>query len=257
MAKLHELLAAEKTPNAAWHEVLTESERILKNPANYFEGYTKSLSMLNESAANEALVDAAREDKPVVTSVPERLEWTLSVWTRAEDLQSQKNATNRRATATVMWAGNPFLEDLPVDELLGLESRLSKIRALFATMPTLDSSRRWERDPNVGDFIWRTVTPEVTTKTERQIEAAILVPATVEHPAQVQAIPKDVPVGRYTTVRFSGAVPPAQKAAALERMDLLLMEIKQARMRANETEVEESAVARQIMALLLEPFEEN
>jgi hypothetical protein len=37
MAKLHELLAAEKTPTASWNQLYEETLKKFKNPVNFFE----------------------------------------------------------------------------------------------------------------------------------------------------------------------------------------------------------------------------
>lgn len=254
MAKLHELLAAEKTPTGAWNQLLEDTLKKFGNPAHFFDGHSKSLAMLDENPANKAVEDQAREEKPVTTTVHETLEYALDIFARAEDLQYQKNATNRRAVGTVMWRGAPLLVDMPVDELLGLEARLAKIRQLYAAVPTLDATKHWDLAQNIGSFIWEIVYPEETTKTEKQVVAVTLKEATKEHPAQVQALGKDIVVGKFTTIKRSGAATALQKAEAIKRVDELLVEIKQARMRANETETENGKIASALVALLIDPF---
>ena len=65
---------------------------------------------------------------------------------------------------------------------------------------------------------------------------------------------KDMVVGKFTTIKRSGAATALQKAEAIKRIDELLVEIKQARMRANETEAEKGSVAKVLVNLILEPF---
>ena len=79
--------------------------------------------------------------------------------------------------------------------------------------------------------------------------------ATKEHPAQISAAQKDVVVGKFTTTKRSGSATALQKADALKRIDELLVEIKQARMRANETAVVSGSVSEVLLPLLLEPFQ--
>lgn len=255
MAKLHELLAAEKTPNGAWNQLQEDTTKKFKNPAHFFDGHSKSLAMIEDNAGNVAIQDQAREEKPVTTTVYDTLDYALSIFARAEDLQYQKNLTNQRAQGTVMWKGEALLKDMPVDELLGLEARLTKIRAIFADMPTLDATKHWDPDARMGAHVWRTTFPEETTKTEKQVVPIVMSPATKEHPAQVQPISRDVVVGKFTTVKRSGAATAVQKSEAIKRVDELLIEIKQARMRANETEVKAGSVAAVLVPLLLEPLQ--
>lgn len=254
MAKLHELLAAEKTPTGAWNALFEDTLKKFKNPTHFFDGHSKSLSMIEEGPANVAIQDQAREEKPVTTTVFDTLEYALDIFGRAEDLQYQKNATNRKAVGTVMWGGQPLLVDMPVDELLGLEARLTKLRQLYAEVPTLDATKHWALAANIGANVWATSFPEETTKTEKQVIPITMKEATKEHPAQVQAIQKDVVVGKFTTIKRSGAATAIQKAEAIKRVDELLIEIKQARMRANETVVESGTVSKVLLPLLLEPF---
>lgn len=254
MAKLHELLAAEKTPTGAWNQLFEDTIKKFKNPAHFFDGHSKSLQMIEDTPANKAVEDQNREEKPVTTTVLDTLEYALDIFAKAEDLQFQKNATNRKATGTVMWRGSPLLVDMPVDELLGLEARLTKMRLLFAEIPTLDATKHWAKADQIGANVWQTQFPEEATKTEKQVIPVIMSPATDKHPAQIQAVQKDVVVGKFTTTKRSGAATAIQKAEAIKRIDELLIEVKQARMRANETEAEKGSVADKIVGILLEPL---
>lgn len=253
MTKLHELLAAEKTPTGAWNTLYEETLKKFKN-LSFFDGHSKSLNMIEDSAANVAIEDAAREQRPVITTVYDTLEYSLDLFGKAEDLQYQKNATNRKAHGTVMWKGEVLLKEMPVDELLGLEARLTKLRQLYAEIPTLDATKNWKLAPNINPHVWEWVFPEETTKTEKKQIPHIVVQATKEHPAQVQVSVKDEVVGKYTLIKRSGSATALQKAEALKRIDTLLVEIKQARMRANETVVEQGKVSSILLPLLLEPF---
>jgi hypothetical protein len=143
---------------------------------------------------------------------------------------------------------------MPVDELLGLEARLAKLRQLYAEVPTLDATKHWKPAAKVGAHVWETEFPEETTKTEKQVIPIVMTPATEQHPAQVQAIQKDIVVGKFTTTKRSGSATAIQKAEAIKRVDELLVEIKQARMRANETETVGGGVSKVLLPLLLEPF---
>lgn len=255
MAKLHELLAAEKTPTGAWNTLYEETLKKFKNPVNYFEGHSRSLSMIEANEANKATEAEAREEKPVTTTVYDTLEYALDIFGKAEDLQYQKNATNRKATGTVMFRGQPILEDMPVDELLGLEDRLKKLRVLYAEIPTLDGTQHWVPAPNTGRHVWENKFPHEKIKTEKTMTPVVLSPATKEHPAQVTQVPKDVTVGRFTTVKRSGTATASQKAESIKRIDELLIEVKQARMRANETVVESGKVSTVLLPLLLEALQ--
>lgn len=254
MAKLHELLAAEKTPNAAWGQLLADTMKKFGNTATFFDGHSKSLVMIEDTPANKAIEDQSREEKPVTTTVFETLEYALDLFAKAEDLQYQKNKTNQGAVGTVMWRGDPLLVDMPVDELLGLEARLTRIREMYSFIPTLDASKHWGKAHDIGEYVWQAIYPDEATKTEKQMVPVVMAPATDKHPAQVQAVNRDSVVGKFITIKRSGAATALQKAEAIKRVDELLVEVKQARMRANECEAVAGKIADKIVELLLEPL---
>jgi hypothetical protein len=148
------------------------------------------------------------------------------------------------------------IENIPVDELLGLEARFIKIRQLFQEIPTLDATKYWDKDENLGKGVWVTKHAEETTKTEKQIIPIEMSPATDKHPAQVQAATKDTVVGKFTLTRRSGSATALQKAEVLKTIDDLLVEIKQARMRANETEIVKDKIGKTLVDLILKPLKD-
>jgi hypothetical protein len=253
MSKLHELLAAEKTPTGAWNQLYDDTLNKFKKSAHFFSGHSKSLSMIEDNPANKATEAQAREEVAVPATVLETLDYALDIFAKAEDLQFQKNSTNRVATGDVSFRGAVLFTALPIDELLGLEARLAKIRLLYAEIPTLDATKHWVPSPQ-QIAVWETKFPEVNTKTEKQVVPVVMQAATKEHPAQIHAVQKDVVVGSTTTVHRSGAATADQKANAIKLVDELLIEIKKARMRANETTVVVGSIAKTLTDLLVTPF---
>lgn len=253
--KIHELLAVEKTRTAAWHTVLEDCLKKFGKPEDYYSGHSKALAMIEDNEANKALELSAREEKPVITTALDTLEYFFREFEHSENLQMAKNSANQTAKATIMWEGKPLLADVPFDECLGLEARLARIRKLILSLPTLDAGRHWERDPQAGRDVWVTKYADETTKTEKVVVPVVLSPATDKHPAQVQPMGKDVVVGRYSTTHRSGAATAAQKAEMIRRIDALLTEVKKARQRCNEADViEKQTGAGEIVRLLLEPL---
>lgn len=251
MTKLHELLAAEKTVTGAWSTILPETLKKMSND-HFFSGHTKTLSMIEDTPANAAIEAAARDHKALPTNVYDTLDYALKIYANAENLQADKNVTNASAFADVEFRGQVLFEALPVDELLGLESRISKIRELVLAVPTLDAGRVWSFDESTGSWISE---PEHSVKTEKVMFPVIMAPATDKHPAQVKESTKDSTVGKFTTVRRSGAATAVQKAEAIQLVDELLVEIKKARMRANETQVADGhKIGTKLAELLLSPF---
>lgn len=254
MGKQHELLAVEKIKSDQANRLMQETINKF-GKYEYFQGHIKTLKMLEDSPQNQSLENAAAENKNMPTTVQETLEYFMPVWATAEDVIFQKNKTNQVANADLMFRGQIIAEKVPVDELLGLESRLEKIRALMAAMPTVVASVKWEKDVNSGRAgAWVATDAEKTTKTEKTMVPVVLAEATDKHPAQVRESSVDKVVGMFTKINYSGAATSAQKAEVLSRIDDLIAEVKQARMRANSVETVTDRIGSVITNLIMQPF---
>jgi hypothetical protein len=250
MAKLHEILAVEKNLSNQVNVLMQETLQKF-NKDHFFRGWVKSLKMIKDSPDNTAVEQAAAELREVPTTVRDTLEYVLDLWAKAEDVQYCKNRANQNAIGQLQIG--PVTLALPVDELMGLENRLVKIREVFQAIPTLDATRTWIPSTLKSDT-WQTAQDDVTTKTEKVTIPVVLYEATKDHPAQVEKVSRDEVVGAYTSQLFSGAVPTLKKALALHRIDNLITEVKKARMRANCVEVPEEKIGAVISKFLLEPL---
>lgn len=254
MGQLHEVLAAEKTVAGAWDTLLKETIAKLKSSTDYLSGIGRRLRMIEASPANEALEQQETSLRLPTTNVVDTLDYALDVFAKAENLQYQKNATNRIAVADLVFNGVTIGKDLPVDELLGLEARVAKLREMILHAPTLNPSKNWGDSADIANIYLSDI--ERTAKTEKKLYGVELSPATDKHPAQVQAATKDSVVGTFETTHYSGAIRTQTKADLITLMDNLLVEIKRARMRANQTTVVDAqdvggAIKNLIMGVLL------
>ena len=93
--------------------------------------------------------------------------------------------------------------------------------------------------------------PQVTTKTEKKVTPVILYPATEKHPAQIEKVTEDVPVGTFTLSVISGATTAIQKANVIAVLDDLIIEVKKARTRANSVEVQKVYIGKTLTDLVL------
>ena len=253
MAKLHEVLAAEPTRTKQVQVLIEDASKKFNKSAEYFSGFDKTLKLHEDSDANAAIEKSESTSKPVITTVAETLQYLFDYFATAEDLRLQKALTNQVAKADILFKGEVLVPAVPVDELLGLEKRLAELRKLIASAPTLDSSKQWERDAN-STYGFRTVTDEVTTKTEKVFTPIILAPATERHPAQVKESETTVVIGSFTRKSYSGACTPMQKANALRDIDELIVEVTNARMRANCTEVVQGSIGEVLANVILKNF---
>lgn len=250
MSMLHELLAAEKTVTGAWNHLAEETIKKLKND-HFFQGHAKRLKMLEENEANKAIEESLSEDKAMPTNVLDTLDYALASFAKAEDLQMQKNKTNAKASASIEFRGTTLAEGVPIDELLGLEARLVKIKEIVLAIPTLDAGKNWAWDPNSRSWV---APVETTVKTQKVTIPIVLAAATDKHPAQVKEGSEDKTVGKFTVTRRSGAATAAQKADMILIVDELLAEVKKARQRANSTPVVDAKIGSHIVNLILSPL---
>lgn len=157
------------------------------------------------------------------------------------DVTATKDWANCQAKADVEVDGEILLRDAPVPFLLFLEKQLINLRTFVANLPVLDPAETWSRNDSTGN-IWRTEETK-TVRTKKIPKGEVLYEATDKHPAQVHLYHEDVPVGDWTTVKFSGAVPARRRDELLNQVDTLARAVKYAREEANSTEVEEEVEA--------------
>lgn len=254
--KLHEILAVEKTLVGAAHKLMVETTQKF-GKFEYFQGHEKTLKMIEDSTQNAAIEAAAHEVRRMPTTVQETLEYALEAWAKAEDVIFQKNLSNQYAVSDLYFQGEVLVEAVPVDELMGLESRLDSIRKIMEGMPTLAASVNWEQDTLSGRVgAWNDSEPVITTKTEKTFDVVVLAPATDKHPAQVKEVSSDKTVGTFKLNRACGAATSAQKAKVMATIDELLTEVKQARMRANSVDAAKNKIGNKITSLIMKSFSE-
>lgn len=251
MAKLHEVLAVEGDLEGQYKRIVDETMRTF-NKAELFTGKHKTLQMFDDSRQKEA--EAAEEDQQLTTTVRRKLEYTWDAITRYLDCVLQKEETNQQARASVVMEGKTYLSDVPATFLLGLENKLKYIRAMYDQIPTLPPGTKWEKDVSEGDDVYVMAEPEKTNKTEKQILHKILVAATDKHPAQVEKWTQDIPVGIFSTKKWSGMITPREKHIYLQRIDALIKAVKEARQRANTAEVIQTQSMKVLMDFINAPM---
>jgi len=74
--------------------------------------------------------------------------------------------------------------------------------------------------------------------------------ATEHHPAQTEVFTVDEPVGDWSTVKFSGALPADRRRQLVDRVVALAEAVKVARESANQYDVTDLAVGRQVFDYL-------
>lgn len=245
---LHQILAVESEVEGEATKIIEEAYLTFTKRTHHFSGHHKQLQMFDEARQKEA--EAAEEKQEMVTTVPAKLRYVSKAIARWFDVLLQKESTNQSARANLKVGEREFGE-LPATFLLGMESRLKKVRSLIESVPTQAPGIRWDKDESLDENAYRMHEPEKRAKTERKVEYKILQAPTKEHRAEIEKWNVDTPVGTFITERWTGLITPLQKSQMLSRCDELVRAVKQARMEANTAEVENDQVGQSMLDYIL------
>lgn len=156
-------------------------------------------------------------------------------WTELWDLVLTQDTGNQTARADVVVDGQPVLKQVPVTTLLFLDKQLAEVETFVNRLPTPDPAEEWSHDPNSG--LLKSPVSE-SLRTAKEPAVFVKYEATKEHPAQTEFFMKDVAVGTWRQVLYSGCIQADRKNAILARLKKLQDAVKLAREQANFTEVE-------------------
>lgn len=236
--KQHQLVITEPDKRGAYEKIRSETLRVFKG-GDLFKGLEKTYT--------PKIVDGdplPGDKKEIVTTVPQRLEWTEKVVTDLLDFEATRDNTNMFAKADLEVDGVVLVKDIPCTTLLSLEKRLREIRDYYDAIPTLDLSQIWTLINGRTDVYSHG--PVEQYRYVKQTKGVVLSQATEKHPAQVKEVTDDVMVGTYKSMHFSGESHPGEKANSLGRIDRLIEAVKRARMKANEVEVKDMKIGKAI-----------
>lgn len=248
--QLHEILAVEAGLKKTSRDMIDEGANTFAKRSEHFAGSVRTYDCKVEgdvSIADEQIVE--RQD--IVTTVNDKLEYVLGHVVRHIDSMATKDNANQIAVADIEVGGKVLAEEVPVTTLLSLEDEIKRIREMVKAIPTLAPGKSWIKAEELGPNIFKLEHPELKTRTRKTLRNHVKAEATEKHPAQVELFQEDIPVGVYTTERTSGAITPAAKAEMLDRVDQTFRAVKQARQRANATEITQVEMARPLADFIL------
>lgn len=194
------------------------------------------------------------ETTNVQVKVEEVLRGVADDMTKLFDVTAAMDWTNQHARADVVLVNGQqpvvLLADVPVSYLMFLEKQLTHLETLVRKLPTLDSTENWTLD--VATDVYKSE-PIGTVKSAKIRRNHVLAAATDRHPAQVESYAEDIPVGTWSTVKFSGALPAQRVNRMLVRVRTLMEAIKYAREQANMEEIMDPKPGRRIFEYLFAP----
>ncbi len=226
--RLNQILAIEKGVKATSHRVLADAYQQLQKPAP-LTGILRTYRPRDDEGER-----LPQERTEVKVRVSEEVAQVRKALGRMLDVMITKDRANTAAKADIVVAGRVLVADVPVTTLLTLEKQLVDLRTFVTKLPVLDIGERWSYDDDAGAYV---TDARETTRTKKVPRNHVLAEATDKHPAQVQVYQEDVIVGYWTTRTYSGAIPGAQRAAMVDRVDELLAAVRTAREEANDIEV--------------------
>jgi uncharacterized FlaG/YvyC family protein len=259
MPKLHELLAVEGNLKGQAEKVGNELANTFEKKRHLFEETRKSFTPTEENAQT-----VVEEQKDIQTTVAKEIEWISRHLAKALDASYNIDLANAKASADVVLEEDDetftILKDVPATALLQLEKRLKAIQGLIQAIPTLDPAKGFEPYPEhkfKGVYAARPVTKERTRKSPKVITLA---PPTDKHPAQVQMVTVDEPIGKIQEQEWSSLIHPSTKSDLLDRCETLIRAVTKARARANEQDIDlvGNKIGKKLLDFIFKPlFEEK
>lgn len=241
MTKLCQILALEKgTKNKTEREVADLHRKATSVQA--LNGFEKRYEPLNEDGyvfpGESLLVQENWQD--AIAQVGDLL-------SRLIDVTYAKDHTNTKILVDVVVDGETIIDQIPGHHLLFLDKILQDVRTFVMKIPNLDPATEWHWNTEQGLYASE---PLKTMRSVKVEEPLVLYPATDRHPAQTQLISKDVPVGTWTTIKYSGAIPPEKKQELIERVDKLQDAVKMALAAGNQEEVTAAKIGQDVFSYL-------
>lgn len=248
MPKLHEVIAVEGELEGTYKKILEETKGVFQHHSDLFTGFSSRYEPFDEDDLER---DAVEKDKHMESTVPEKLAYMFSHVIKYIDCVAQKDATNQKAVADIIVDDITIASDVPSTTLLGLESKLRIWKSVLDTIPTLAAGIEFSEYPDMGENVWKRAKPEQTFRTHKEPKSKVLYEATDKHPAQIEKWTEDVNVGKTVKESWCGVLSSRQKNALLSKLDKLSRAVKQARQRANATDVEKVEIGQALVNYIM------
>jgi hypothetical protein len=228
-----------------WDGELTNIQLIARK-ASFFNGFVRTYTPFQVEGDKEVVYPEERQK--VEQRVDELVVRAANLWTDIFNVTFTKDSANMEAKADVVVGETILVKDAPISWILWADNRIQQVRTFFDTLPTLNEAETWEKDS--VSAMWKSNSIK-TIKTEKVTVPVIMYQHTDKHPAQVERVQKDVPIGQYEKQNFSSAISSERKRKILEKIDRIIVALKVARANANSLEVEKLSIAKPIFDYIL------
>jgi len=241
MPKLNQIIAVEKSVKSKSIQDLTEANHAVQKPA-LLSGISRVYQPKDEEGEQ-----LPPESTRVQVKTEEVLRDMAATITRLFDVTATKDWANCAARADVKVDGQTLLRDVPVTYLLFLEKQLTELHTFVKKLPVLDAAETWTFDASADCYRTEAVR---TIRTKKVPRNHVKAEATEHHPAQVEVYYEDIPVGYWSTTKFSGALPAKRVHELADRVEKLQAAVKFAREEANSAETTDQRVGDAVFGYL-------
>jgi hypothetical protein len=242
MPKLNQINAIVTARKGDAEKQVTELYKLVqKDPL--FAGRERTYRPLDEVNGQKLPPESQRVQQRVDDMIRQaRVKWT-ELW----NLVLTQDTGNQQAKADIIVDGKALLADVPVTSLLFLDKQVNDLETFLSKLPTPDPAEEWSHDPNTG--LLRSRATE-SLRTSKEPTVIVKYEATKDHPAQTELFTKDIPVGTWTQILYSGCIPADKKNTILARIRKLQDAIKIAKEQANLFEVERQKAGEPLLAFV-------
>jgi hypothetical protein len=240
--KLNQVNAIVTARKGEAEKTLTELYKLIQKE-QLFAGRERTYRPLDEVNGQKLPPESQR----VQQRADEMIRDARAKWTEVWNLVFTQDTGNQQAKADVTVDGKAILSNVPVTFLLYLDKQVNDLETFVGKLPTPDPSEEWTHDPNTG--LLRSRATE-SLRTSKEPTVIVKYDATEKHPAQTELFTKDIPVGTWTQILYSGSLTVDKKNAILLRIRKLQDAIKVAKEQANLLEVERQKAAEAVFAFV-------
>jgi hypothetical protein len=234
MPKLNQINAILTSRKSETEKEVTEIYKLIQKDA-LFAGRERTYRPIDEDKGQKLPAESQR----VQHRAEDLIRKVVGKWTEVWNLVLTQDTGNQTAKANIEVDGQVVLADVPVTTLLFLDKQLNDLETFLSKIPTPDPSEEWLHDPNTG--LLRSKVSE-SIRTSKEPTVIVKYEATKEHPAQTEIFTKDVAVGTWSQILYSGCLQADRKDALLARVRKLQEAVKTAREQANLIEVERKSI---------------
>lgn len=243
MPKLNQINAVMTARKGEAEKHITEVYKLIQKE-QLFTGRERTYRPLDEVNGQKLPPESQR----VQQRADDLIRQAREKWTELWNLVLTQDTGNQSAKADIVVDGKAILANVPVTTLLFLDKQVNDLETFVSKLPTPDPAEEWTHDPNSG--LLRSKATE-SVRTSKEPTVIVKYEATKEHPAQTELFTKDVPVGTWTQIVYSGCIGADRKNAILARVRKLQDAIKVAKEQANLLEVERQKAAEALFAYVL------